>query len=515
MRLGGLAEVAAEVGVTTQRIAVLRQRADFPDPAGEIAQGPIWDLDVVQAWNGSGLRQKTAGRPKADVATRTLGGRFILEVLPIGTGGFADVYRATDRKTGDLVAVKVLRDTASVDPEAISRFTRELRLLEGLEHPNVIPVVAQGQTDGRDVWYAMPLAQGSLADFIEKIGGNPPLIVEIMRQVCTGLSYIHSNGVFHRDLKPANVLRLESGEWAVSDFGLAVEVERGTTPLTSTLRAGMGSWVYAAPEQWARARSADHRSDIYSLGKILQELVTQEYPVNTEMPASPMRPVVERATANNPAGRYATVEDLLEALERALGTHEHHENWETRDQATERLRDRMLSPSTSPSDLIEVLDWAVALDETDEEDMKALSRVLPWCTSSSIGFLWKRDRGAFRRIFERFTDYTKRSGFSFEYCDVLANFMRRTVDETSDSSIMRMAVSALAELGPAHNRWHVRDVLVSVLQDIKTEEMSMAAIEGLRSVGRNQVAWSITDFTVRTLPPAIRSGIADWISEAS
>jgi hypothetical protein len=515
MRLGGLSEVAEELGVTPQRIAALRQRPDFPDAIGEIAQGPIWDLDVVNDWNGSGLRQRKAGRPKSDLTVRTLGGRFILELPAIGSGGFADVFRAADRKTGNLVAVKVLRGTATVEPEAISRFKRELRLLEGLTHPNVISVIAQGETDEQDVWYAMPLAQGSLADFIEKVDGNPPLIVDIMRQICAGLTYIHGNGVYHRDLKPANVLRLESGEWAVSDFGLAVEAERGTTPLTSTLRAGMGSWVYAAPEQWARARSADHRSDVYSLGKILQELVTQEYPVNTEMAAGPLRPVVERATANNPAGRYGSVADFLEGLERSLGTHQQYETWESREQTAERLRDRMLSPSTTPADLIEMLEWAILLDESDEDDMKALSRVLPWCTSSSIELLWNRDRGAFRRLFERITDYVKRTGFSFEYCDVLANFMRRAVDVAGDSSILRMAVAALAVLGPDHNRWHVRDVLVSVLQDVKSEEMSMAAIEGLRSVSRSQVAWSITDFTVRTLPTAIRIGIADWISDAS
>lgn len=514
MRLGGLSEVADELGVTPQRIAALRQRPDFPDAVGEIAQGPIWDLDVIKAWNGSGLRQKRAGRPKTDLTVRTLGGRFILELPAIGSGGFADVFRATDRKTGDVVAIKVLRETAAVDPEVISRFTRELRLLEGLRHPNVISVIAQGETDGQDVWYAMPLAQGSLADFIEKVDGNPPLIVDIMRQICAGLAYIHGNGVYHRDLKPANVLRLESGEWAVSDFGLAVEAERETTPLTSTLRAGMGSWVYAAPEQWTRARSADHRSDVYSLGKMLQELVTQEYPVNTEMPAGPLRPVVERATANSPASRYSSVAEFLEALERTLGTRQEHDAWESREQTTERLRDRMLSPSTTPADLIEMFEWATLLDESDDDDMKALTRVLPWCTSSSVEFLWNRDRGAFRRLFERFTDYVKRTGFSFEYCDVLANFMRRTVDVVSDSSVLRMAVAALAVLGPEHNRWHVRDVLVSVLQDVKLEEMSMAAIEGLRSVGRDQVGWSITDFTVRTLPPAIRAGIADWVSEA-
>ena len=91
--------------------------------------------------------KKKAGRSKTDLAARTLGGRLILELPAIGSGGFADVFRATDRKTGDVVAVKVLRQTAAVDPEVISRFTRELRRLEGLTHPNVITVIAQGETD--------------------------------------------------------------------------------------------------------------------------------------------------------------------------------------------------------------------------------------------------------------------------------------------------------------------------------------------------------------------------------
>jgi eukaryotic-like serine/threonine-protein kinase len=512
MRLGGQSEVALELGVSTQRIASLRQRNDFPDPVGEIAQGPIWDLDDVSRWNGSGLRQTRPGRPSADVRTRTLGGRFLLEPQPIGDGGFAEVFRATDRKTGDLVAVKVLRETAAVNPEAIERFQRELRLLQDLDHPNVISVIAHGETDEKDIWYAMPLAQGSLTDFVDKIDGNERMIVEIMRQVCIGLAHVHAQGILHRDLKPANVLRLGNGDWAVSDFGLAVEAERGSSPLTSTLRAGMGSWVYAAPEQWQRARSADHRSDIYSLGKILQQLVTGEYPVNTEIPAGPLRAVVEKATTNSAAGRYQSVEQFQDALERAAEAHEEYQAYESQEQAAERLRDRMLSPSVTDTDRLEMLEWAAALDESDSEDMKALSRVLPWCKPSTLNVLWEHDRDTFRRVYQRFTDYVKTAAFSFEYCDVLADFGHRAVKVTKDSAILRMTVGALAVLGRCHNRWHVRDVLVAILQDVKSEDMALAAVEALRSVDTEDVTWSITDFTIRTLPPAIRAGIEPWLA---
>lgn len=507
MRLGGLTEVAETLGVSTQRIGTLRQRPDFPDPIGEIAQGPIWDLDVVAEWNGSGLRQTRAGRPKANVQVRTLGKRFILEPDPIDGGGFADVFRATDRKTAELVAVKVLRDTVAVDPEAIARFRRELRILETLDHPNVITVLGHGETDEHDIWYAMPLAQGSLTDFIKTFEDKEKTIVDVMRQVCMGVTHAHDHGIYHRDLKPANVLRLSNGDWAVSDFGLAVEVERGSIPLTSTLRTGLGSWVYAAPEQWSQARSADQRSDIYSLGKILQELVTQEYPVNTEVPAGPLRSVIETATANRPDARYRSVEQFREALERAAEAHEEYSSYESQEQAAERLQGRMRSASVTQADLIEMITWASALDESSSDDMSALMRVLPWCTRPSIKYLWAEHRTAFRRVYQRFAEHLQLSAFSFEYCDVLADFGQRAVIETNDSAILRMTVTALAHLGCYHNRWHVRDVLVELLQGVKTQEAAFAAVEALQAADQEDVSWSITDFAVRTLPPAIRAGI--------
>ncbi len=509
VRMGGVTEVAELLSVSRQRLSKLRERPDFPDPIGNLAQGAVWDLDVVEAWHGAGSRTSRAGRPKAADAARTLGGRFVLEEK-IGRGGFADVYRAADNKQGgQLVAVKVLHDVAMVEPEAIRRFHRELRLLEGLSHPHVIQVLGQGETSQDAVWYAMPLAQGSLLDALPELAGNQALVVDAVRQVCAGLTYIHEQGIFHRDLKPGNVLRTQSGTWAISDLGLAVEVERQTTRLTSTLRQGLGSWWYTAPEQWLSAGSADQRSDIYSMGKVLQELLTGDPPVNNEMPAGPLRPVVERATANRPERRYSSVAEFLAAVEGAVeapkGT------WETAEDAAKRLLERVRLPRPADEDLAELLSWAQALDEDDDEDMAAMARVLPWISKGSVRRLWASDSEAFQRVFVRHCRYVAAAGFAFEYCDVLADFARRAAEQTCDVTVLRMAVRSLAELGYNHNRWYVRDVLTAVLQAIRDTEPAVAAIDGLREAGEAAVAFSVSEFTLRSLHPLLRSGIQTYL----
>jgi serine/threonine protein kinase len=511
VRMGGVTEVAELLNVSRQRLSKLRERADFPDPIGVLAQGPIWDLDAVEAWNGSGSRSSTPGRPRTDTALRTLGGRFTLE-QQIGRGGFADVYRAADRKQGGrLVAVKILHDTAAVHPEAMARFRRELRLLEGLEHLNVISVLGQGETTEEGTWYAMPLAQGSFDDALGEFEDHPAMILDVMRQVCAGLAYIHAQGIYHRDLKPGNVLRSQAANWAISDFGLAVEVERNGTVLTSTLRAGLGSWWYTAPEQWTNARSADHRSDIYSLGKMLQQMVTGEPPVNNEMPAGPLRPIVERATANKPEQRYGTVEEFLMAVEVAIGAPTG--NWETAEDVAKRLLERVRLPRPAAEDLDELLTWAQSLDEGDGDDMAALARVLPWISARSIRTLYAADASGFRRIFERFSLHVESSGFDFTYCDVLADFSRRAVEKSEDVSILRAAVRSLAVLGDRHNRWYVRDVLTALLQGVRTAEQAVAASDALRQAGESAVTFSVSDFSLRSLHPVLREGISSYLSE--
>jgi serine/threonine protein kinase len=440
-----------------------------------------------------------------------LGGRFVLGEL-IGSGGFADVYRAADRKqAGEPTAVKVLRDVESIEPEVIRRFRRELRILEALEHPHVIRVLGHGETDEEGIWYAMPLAQGSLADIIEDIAGRPQDILAVVRQVGAGLGYVHQHDVLHRDLKPANILRTERG-WAISDFGLAAELERGTTILTSTTRAGLGSPWYSAPEQWTRARAADHLSDVYSLGKVIQELITGDPPVTSDMPAGPLRPVVQRATASRPGDRHQSVAELVSAVESALEAPSGP--WESVEDAAKRLLEQVRLPKPSAEDLDDLLSWAQQLDETASDDMESLARVLPWISAWSVRTMWARQAPAFRIVFQYFCDYVAEQGFNFEYCDVLADFTRRVVQEVQDPALLPPAVKALAGLGYNHNRWHVRDVLVATLQSVRDDETAVAAAEGLRAAGRSAVDWSIQDFSLRSLHPTLRGSIGQFLEEA-
>jgi serine/threonine protein kinase len=514
MRMGGVTEVAEILGVSRQRVARLRERPDFPDPVTVLAQGPIWDLDALEAWTSSGLR-RPSGRPTATTSARTLGGRFVLDGPRIGHGGYADVFRALDRKQSGRrvkpVAVKILRDTAQLEPGAVRRFQRELRIMEGIRHRNIVSILAHGETTEGNVWYAMPFAQGNLVDAIAQFPGNDALLLDLIRQLCAGLDHIHGQGVYHRDLKPANILRFEDGTWAISDFGLAVEVNGGTSTLTSTL-AGMGSPWYTAPEQWRDARSADRRADIYSLGKVLQTLVTGEMPITDDVPAGRWQPIVQRATATRPDHRYANVGEFLDGLVATIDASDGKQ--EAAQETVQRLLARVRSRYAAPADLNVLLGWALTLDQTVRDDMSALATLLPVLSDQSIQYLWNADNKRFRTIFARYSSWVETARFDVGHCDALANFSRRAVLETDDLTVLSDAVRSLVPLGHNHNRWHVRYIVITILQDISRAEQAAAAIDAMRRADRKALTWTLSDFSVRSLPAILRNEVDTLLNDS-
>ncbi len=218
------------------------------------------------------------GRP-ATIAhsTELLDGRYILGE-PLGQGGSGQVFAARHRRTGRPCAVKFLSDCAAADPEAVTRFAREARLLGELAHRSIISILDFAQTaDGRPFLVMERLQGEDLAERLHRAGPMPwPTARRLFRQLCEALKVTHARGVLHRDIKPSNIFLTtddDGSERAVLlDFGLAKKQTASEPTLTRT-GAIMGTPIYMSPEQ-ARGRSVDERTDVYSLAAVLYQMLT-------------------------------------------------------------------------------------------------------------------------------------------------------------------------------------------------------------------------------------------------
>jgi serine/threonine-protein kinase len=202
----------------------------------------------------------------------------------IGTGGMADVYIAQDQRLSREVAIKILRSDLAKDPAFVSRFRKEAKAAAGLNHPGIVAVYDSGEEPAP--YIVMELVSGhTLRELIHQ-GERLPLnrALEITEGILAGLEYSHERHIVHRDIKPANVMITDSGDVKVMDFGIARAMDDLGATLTSTWNV-VGTAQYLSPEQ-AVGEPADSRSDIYSTGCLLFELLTGEPPFTGETPVS-------------------------------------------------------------------------------------------------------------------------------------------------------------------------------------------------------------------------------------
>jgi serine/threonine protein kinase len=271
------------------------------------------------------------GTTQSDVM---LGGRYHLG-SPLGRGGMADVLAGVDRRLARPVAVKVLRPEMAVRDDVRLRFEAEARAAARLSHPNVVAVYDTGEDGGRPYIVMERLPGKTLADCIAEGPVDTGWLLQAAADVLAALGAAHAAGIVHRDVKPGNVLVAEDGTAKISDFGIAKSAEVASgADLTATGQL-IGTPAYLAPERLAGA-PATFLSDLYSLGVVLYEAFSGQKPFagdsfvavaraahdGIHRPLAELRPdldprvtaVVERAMEPDPARRFASAEEMAEAL---------------------------------------------------------------------------------------------------------------------------------------------------------------------------------------------------------
>ncbi len=350
--VGAADETAGNVDATVDG-TVVEESKRVASKAGRSAK-PLVSAGASSGRSASRQVSASRGGDVAEVPER-LGGYRVLRLL--GRGAMGAVYEAKQVSLDRLVALKTIRDRLANNPASLARFVREAYAAAQLTHHNVVQIYDFGEDAGRHFFSMEWVRGGPLDELIREKGAlDPKLAAGYTLQAARGLQFAHRNGMVHRDVKPANLLLSDEGVIKVADLGLVkipdqadTDSDAGITSM-SGLESGtqvtmqgtaVGTPAYMAPEQGIDAAAVDHRADIYSLGctlfymlvgrppfdgtvvsEVLQQHAQQPLPslrsISTRVP-EPLERIVERAMAKRPEDRYASLSEMIAALESFLG----------------------------------------------------------------------------------------------------------------------------------------------------------------------------------------------------
>ena len=384
--------------------------------------------------------------------------------------------------TGPPLAIKRLKDDLNEPAEAMTevrdRFEREARLLDDkLDHPNIITVVMRNLS-GEDPYFVMPKADMNLANELKTLAGNEGWVVEIFRSVLEGMAYAHSQGVIHRDLKPDNIL-LIAGIVKLTDFGLGKNLVGGTVGLTKTF-LGAGTEPYMAPEQFSALKESGKPADVFALGKLLMEMLTGEEPVVgvpdvSEIPER-FRYFVSRCCDQKPDNRF---NDAQEALDVFLRVVEDTGFAESPEEALDRLiKAWFAAPAGQDLHVVGQIDELLR-SNTDEEAV--YTREVPRLPEDLLDQYLDETPDAFLEMLKIFDDYAT-GGLPWEYCDTVADFYGRIYRRLDRLDARELILRRLFVMGCSHNRWHVREVALRLLQDVADISTVAMATDVIKSL---------------------------------
>lgn len=397
----------------------------------------------------------------------------------LGRGSVGTVYEVKRLNDMKNVALKIA-DVFGLS-QVKKRVEREIRMMQAIDHPNVIKILDSGEVDDM-IYIVMPLAKGTLCTELPAYKADNSKAFTAFEEICLGVHAMHVAGVFHRDIKPSNCLRMPNGQIAVSDLGIGRFDERDTETITTT-NAKLGTAAYFAPEQCAPggAKTADGRADVFQLGKTLYQLLTDELPMYMDLNKVPVgiRHIISRATKTAKEERYQSVAQLMDAirlyqqsLDPNINTQAAYDN--VRQEIKQLLQQNqyntaLLQQAFGYLGKLFIDDLRSGLIQFDRLDDDVLVLGAQHTTDEITEVL--------KAYIKALNDLP--SGTSFSYAEVVAKKMRGVFNNTQNAELRTLSLEATLVAAVHRHRFAAMDVFNSMLKQVKEDE-SLAVSEMLR-----------------------------------
>ncbi|NHM29014.1 protein kinase domain-containing protein [Neobacillus terrae] len=403
----------------------------------------------------------------------------------VGEGGFGRVYKCRDifsDEDEDLSAIKILKPE-QLDHQTLERFQREIRIHSQLKHKNIVPIInfelddSLPGDDGRGfAYYTMPLAEKNLRDLMSQFRLNnigrmdDETAVFYFNQILDGVEYAHKAGIIHRDLKPENILvynELREEVLKISDFGLG-KFLNGNTQLTKT-HIALGSDVFAAPEQYSDSKEVDERADIFSLGKILYELITYDLPVSIDydkIASSKLKLIIRKATHSNKYRRFASIQEMRDRINMALGinlalkTSTHQFNI-------------FYNKYNDTGDLTSLWEIITLLNKYNT-DYTLYTEHFMNMDEAGIEKMYNSYLEEFYEVVENFLTLIQ-GGHSYSFTDTIANFVFHNIVPRIQQNIdlYENAFESILKMGYSHNRFYIARLLGDEISKVTSDDHNM------------------------------------------
>lgn len=402
----------------------------------------------------------------SDLIGRTIDNKYVVVDL-IGEGGFGEVYSAKRIEDNEIVALKVIYYPDYT--EHCRRFSREVEIMESIDHENVIKILDYNLEDSPP-YIVMPLAKYSLADIIDKLKSDESNTLKIFIHACKGIKKLHESEICHRDIKPANILISQDAIVLISDLGLGKIKYSNTLTLTESGEF-IGTDLFRPPEYYSHQGSikGDERGDIYQLGKTLCNLLTGQNPtpLTVDIVSSPLQFIILRATANEPNERYQSVDELIDAIKNYLGMLVGNNPPEdVFDFCLEEINKHSPNASYDPTTIEKMLQSLYATKDSIELFLNLFDKIplkLLEILSHDMNYTFKLIIQEYAKIMKELAnDFT----YKYPYAEVIAKRMSIVYSHTHLTEYKLLALKVILKISVAANRYAAMDIFNGILLGI-------------------------------------------------